>query len=85
MNRDVAERIVNQLLSLNNQLNELTINSDLIIDIEEKRTFLKHIGSLMGIVNIDLLMSIVKQYPDLDPDKEYFEEEARKRGLQKDM
>ena len=69
MDRDTAERIVKAIEDLTPGLNTLDVLSEQITDEEERREFRRKLGNIMILTGFDLLMPIVKQFPDLDPDK----------------
>ena len=69
MDRDTAERIVKAIEDLTPGLNTFDALSEQITDQEERREFRRKLGSIMTLAGFDLLIPIVKQFPDLDPDK----------------
>ena len=69
MQKDVAELLVGNILSLGKDLNKLSEISMHIEDDQERKIFRKHLGQIMASLNMDLLMPIITQYPALDPDK----------------
>jgi hypothetical protein len=70
MDRTVAERIMKELLALTDPLNSATEATTRITDKEEQASFRRSIGEIMNSVYAHLMRPIIKQYPDLDPDKE---------------
>ena len=50
------------------QVNILEALSVKIADDDERKAFRRHLGEVM-IGYVDIQMSIVRQYPDLDPDR----------------
>ena len=69
MDRDLAEKIVKGVLDLSPPLNALDKLSEQIADCEAAREFRRALGELMGST-LALLRPIVRQFPDLDPDRE---------------
>jgi hypothetical protein len=69
MKRETAERLMTALLSLGGSLDEITSLTYEIDDETERRAFRKSVADAMHILSFDLVMHIVHQYSDLDPDK----------------
>lgn len=69
MERKTAERLMAALLHLGNFLGEITLLTDEIGDEAERRAFRRNVAEAMHILGYDLVMHIVRQYPDLDPDR----------------
>ncbi len=69
MEKHLAKQFADAALSLGDRLNKLHALSDLVADGQSRRQFKIHLGEAMTIMNCDILMPIVKLYPDLDPDK----------------
>jgi hypothetical protein len=70
MDRTVAEKLMKDLMALTNPLNSATAAASQITNEEEQASFRRSIGEIMNAVYVDLMRPIIKQYPDLDPDKE---------------
>ena len=73
MKKDIAKRIMECLLKLDGPLNEATDLSSKIEDEEEQKTIRRGIGEIGGRVYTDLMMPIIAQYPELDPENNYKE------------
>jgi hypothetical protein len=69
MEKHLAKQFADAALSLGVKLNKLHALSELITDGPSKQQFRLHIGEAMAIMNCDILMPVVKLYPELDPDK----------------
>lgn len=69
MNRDVAERMMEDLLSLSGPINSVTHLTKQIENIDEQQEIRRRLAGIMSEV-YDLMMPIIRQFPDLDPDKE---------------
>lgn len=67
MKRETAERLLNALQGIS--FDEATMLTYEITDDAERRLFRKALADAMQILGVDLTMHIVRQYPDLDPDK----------------
>lgn len=70
MDRNLAAALMEQLVALSAPLNALTELSFQIPDAEERSALRKAVGGVMGIVYTDLMRPLIRQYPDLDPDRE---------------
>jgi len=68
MQRGLALRVMDAIRAAEASVNALEALSLEITDEEERRAFRRHIAEVM-IGYIDIQMSIVRQYPDLDPDR----------------
>jgi hypothetical protein len=82
MEKDVAERLMHLLRSVEEPLNEAAALIEQISDAEEKRELRRGIGEIMGRTFTDVVTSIIRQYPELDPDKDadWLRELRSKRG-----
>ena len=67
MDRAVAAEIM-EILAAGRELGALDTLSLRITDETERRVFRRNLGHIMGLYT-DLIVSIARQYPDLDPDK----------------
>jgi hypothetical protein len=66
--KTLALQIMDAIQTAETQVNILESLSDQIVDDDERKAFRGHLGDVM-IGYIDIQMSIVRQYPDLDPDR----------------
>jgi hypothetical protein len=69
MERRVAELLMAQLSQLDRPLNAATQITDQIVDGAERKQFRRGIGEIISKVYTELMRPIVREYPDLDPDK----------------
>lgn len=73
MDRETGERIIKTLQAMTQAMtpafNELDALSHRITDQEERRAYRRKLAELLSLVGYDLLMPVVKQFPDLDPDR----------------
>ncbi|HZR03993.1 MAG TPA: hypothetical protein VFA81_12580 [Burkholderiales bacterium] len=69
MDRDAAERLMQAYMAINTALNEATPLTSYIIDKSEQESIRSALGNLMQSVYLDLMRPLIKQHPDLDPDK----------------
>ena len=67
MERAVAEGLVREFLALSAPLNQMTQLSSCLPE-EEAKQVRRVLGDSYGRLYTDLILPIVAQYPDLDPD-----------------
>ena len=72
MDKKTAEELVKAVLLFETPLNTLTAITVKMDDKEEAKKLRRFVAEIMALVTIDLLGSIVEQYPELDPYKDYF-------------
>jgi len=69
MEKPLASRFIEASVALDAPISKL---SDLVAEIadpDEKAAFNQAVGDLMGLVFARLMVPVLRQYPDLDPDK----------------
>jgi len=66
MERAVATKVVDILVECRD-LGALDALSLKIADEDERRAFRRRLGEIMGLY-ADMLVSVLREYPDLDPD-----------------
>lgn len=69
MKKDIAKKLMDILFSFDNSLESATQLTELIEDENERKLIRKGIGEIGSRIYTDLMRPIIKQYPDLDPDK----------------
>lgn len=69
MDRQTAESLLAALRRLDSSSDEITSLTYRIDDEAERRAFRRRVAEAMHILSFDLVMRIVRQFPDLDPDK----------------
>ena len=69
MDRRIAELLMRDFLELGSPLNSATLTTNEIINKEEREHFRKGIGTVMNAIYTELMMPIIRQFPDLDPDR----------------
>ena len=69
MQRNLAEKLINESMRIGDHLNTISEVVSQIDDMEERRKFARPLGELMGLIYTELMLPIIKDYPDLDPDK----------------
>lgn len=69
MDRRIAELIMKDLLALNSLLNSMDPLINQISNADEQRLLRRGLGGVIISIYTDLMRPIIKQYPELDPDK----------------
>lgn len=69
MERAVAEDLMKAFLAMGEPLNAATALTAHISDKAEQEVLRRAVANVMQVVYIDLMRPIIKQYPDLDPDR----------------
>jgi hypothetical protein len=69
MDRVVAERLMKVLLQFGEPFNAATESTDQIADDQERRAVRRPLGEI-GVRLFQAMLPIIRQYPDLDPDKD---------------
>ena len=69
MERELAERMLAAIQSLNPGLDEAADITESMRDREEAKLIRRHLGNVMAHPLYEIVMHIVQEYPDLDPDK----------------
>jgi len=69
LDRATAEKLMAIYHKLNGPLNEAAAVIGTIQDQEEQRRLRRPLGEVMQAVWLELMQPIVRQHPDLDPDK----------------
>lgn len=70
MDRELATRLMCVLPDVGRPLNEAAQLIEEISDEAEKLKFKRAIGEIMAKLFTDLMLDIIGQYPELDPDKD---------------
>ena len=69
MERKTAAKIVESTVSLNDKIGDVDLAISEVIDENEKSQFVTALGNILGIIRKDILVPILKEYPDLNPYK----------------
>lgn len=70
MDRNTAKSLMTYCMEANAALNGATHSIENLPDHEERARLRKYLGEIGQLVFLGLMRPIVKQYPDLDPDRE---------------
>jgi catechol 2,3-dioxygenase-like lactoylglutathione lyase family enzyme len=68
MEKSIAEVILKFALRLGERFNDLDPVVREIKDVNERKRYLKCLGSMMSELNAGIVLPIVSQYPEMDPD-----------------
>jgi hypothetical protein len=69
MKRNLAVTFLADLQKISPQVDALFDLTDQIEDEHEKRILRRHIAEVIHRMGYEMVMHIVRQYPDLDPDR----------------
>lgn len=69
MDKEMAIALMSELKALAEPLNRATELAMQLSDQNEREAVLRSIGSIMDIAYVDLMRPIIRQHPDLDPDR----------------
>ena len=70
MKRDIANQLMELLSDLGEPLNRAAQLIEQIEEEEERKKFREGIAGVMAHIYTDLEFPIIRQFPELDPDKE---------------
>jgi hypothetical protein len=84
MDRPTAEKLAAALAKLDAQFNEVVGVVETIEDVAEKKELRRALGESMT-ASLDALWPLIRQYPDLDPDKDtqWYKDREAKRAARK--
>lgn len=69
MQKETAAQILKLALSLENEIGRLDSQISQLVDPKEKEEFVQALGKIMEILTRDFVFRIVREHPDLDPDR----------------
>jgi hypothetical protein len=69
IDRDSAERLMVNFMTISEALNAAATTISHFPEQEEQRCFRRAVGEIGNTLYLDLMRPIIKQFPDLDPDK----------------
>jgi len=69
MQKSVAESLMKEMLDIGEHLNAADQLVGKLDDVQELNNYKRAIGNLMGLIYTEVMVPIIKNYPDLDPDK----------------
>ena len=70
MERAIAKQLMRTLAAMNEQLNSATSLTAQIDSKDEQESLRRAIGNVVQMIYIDLMRPVIRQYPDLDPDRQ---------------
>lgn len=69
MQREAAELVLKSALSLEREVGRLDSQISRLVDPKEKEEFVQALGRILEILARDFVFRIVREHPDLDPDR----------------
>ncbi len=69
MERAIAEQLLRTFLAMNESLNSATLLAAKVESKDEQDSLRRAIGNVIQVIYIDLMRPVIRQYPDLDPDR----------------
>ncbi len=69
MDKDMASRMLKAGLALEARIGELDGLIGQLSDEKERNEYARALGNVIGIVSENFVRRIVRQYPELDPDR----------------
>lgn len=71
MDKNLAAQLIKKLHNLDGPLGEVLDLTEQLPDEEERRRFRGSVGDLIARVYTQLMVPVLRQYPDLDPDQDF--------------
>jgi hypothetical protein len=69
MDKDMASRMLKTVVALEARLGELDILVSQLNDEKERDDYVRALGDVIGTISEKFVRRIVRQYPELDPDR----------------
>ena len=69
MDKDMASRMLKAVLTLEAKIGELDVLVSQLNDDKERDEYIYALGNVIGIISEKIVRRIVRQYPELDPDR----------------
>jgi hypothetical protein len=69
MQKTLASQILESALALGKELNKVDALISRIEDGREKKEFVDALGDILGTLTARIVFRIIREYPELDPDK----------------
>jgi len=69
MEKTLAAKLIDSVLQLSGQLNDIDTQLQALPEDAEREALLRAHGSVMFELDSGLIRPLVRQYPDLDPDR----------------
>lgn len=81
MRRDLAEKTIAALKRIDLIFDELDLVTNELDDDVERRQMRRALGTLVVDLHEKITLEVVKQFPDLHPDREHIEEMRRRKAI----
>jgi hypothetical protein len=69
MDKEIARKLVELAIALDRPLNDATELTAQISDLDERKAIRRAIAEITATAYSELLVPILRQYPDLDPER----------------
>ena len=69
MDKDMASRMLKAVVALEAKIGELDVLVSELSDEKERDDYVHALGDVIGIISEKFVRRIVRQYPELDPDR----------------
>jgi hypothetical protein len=69
MDKDMASRMLKAVVALEAKIGELDVLVSELSDEKERNDYVHALGDVIGIISEKFVRRIVRQYPELDPDR----------------
>ncbi len=69
MKRDLAEKIMREMMDIGEHLNAAGSLAEKIDNIDERKNFKAAIGNIMSLIYTEIMIPTIKQHRDLDPNR----------------
>ena len=70
MDKQTAQALMNAIEVMGARLNDVAAVVETISDDSEKKALRRPLGEMMSLTFTDIMLPIIRQYRDLDPDKD---------------
>ncbi len=74
MDKEIARKLIEFAIALDKPLNDATALTGQISDTDERKAVRRAIAEITGTAYSELIRPILRQYPDLDPERSGAEE-----------
>lgn len=70
MDKNDAAQLMDHLVALTPSIDGILMLVDHMADVEERRVYRERVTKLMTDIYLDLMVPIIRKFPELDPDQE---------------
>jgi hypothetical protein len=69
LNKTIAEELINRMLEVGTAMNAVAAQIEQVDIDDQKITLRRGIADIMGLLYTDLMLPVIREHPELDPDK----------------